>query len=133
MKKIYLIVIGVCLISVSLFGFKVNAKVNSYNVTQVQANGIVNENIDAITQALRNFFTQAGKKREETDVPGEVDDSLNNMGDKIGRSVSRMGEFTRLLIGDSNYNKIITFRGWVVNSAKYIIQEFGKALGNWFN
>ncbi len=133
MKKIGLIVMGVCLLVALVFSFKTNAKVKSYTITEIQVNGTANENLDSIDKALTDFFTQAGEERENSDISGDIDDSLDNMGDKIGRSVSRMGEFTRLLIGDSNYNKLIAFRDWVVNSAKYIIQELGKVLGSWFN
>ena len=94
-----------------------------------------NENLDAIDGALTDFFEQAGQNREELNAnPVEiVDDALTNMGDKFGTSVNRLGKYVRLLIGEKNYNRIVSFNNWIAESARNLVKEFGRILGEWFS
>lgn len=133
MKKIILSFLCIALVTV-LVGIPQGSAQN-YKITNIETNGTVNENLDAIDGALTDFFEQAGQNREELNTsPVEiVDDALTNMGDKFGTSVNRLGKYTRLLIGEKNYNRIVSFNNWLAESARNLVKEFGRILGEWFS
>lgn len=133
MKKIILSFLCIALVTV-LVGIPQGSAQN-YKITNIETNGTVNENLDAIDGALTDFFEQAGQNREELNTnPVEiVDDALTNMGDKFGTSVNRLGKYVRLLIGEKNYNRIVSFNNWLAESARNLVKEFGRILGEWFS
>lgn len=133
MKKIILSFLCIALVTV-LVGIPQGSAQN-YKITNIETNGTVNENLDAIDGALTDFFEQAGQNREELNAnPVEiVDDALTNMGDKFGTSVNRLGKYVRLLIGEKNYNRIVSFNNWLAESARNLVKEFGRILGEWFS
>src|SRR5574344_29315 len=110
-----------------------NIKIQNTKITNIQTNGTKDDNLSKIDEALTDIFKKAGEERSKTDVVGEIDNTLDNMGDSVGKSLNAFQKFTRLFIGEENYNKLVSFKNWIVNNAKYIVSEFGRVLGEWFN